>query len=146
LNKGRNIPPRVRSRAQALGLALAARCAPRPVGSCPPRLRLAMPEGAYKFSWCVAVHPSLRLTPRAETPTSASSPPAITARARPPWPALPVDPQPRPSPWMASPRGCEAFQSLSRVYVQGPRCKDRAEIKSVTHVNSSSRAWFKRLG
>jgi hypothetical protein len=29
-------------------------------------------------------------------------------------PALPVDPQPRPSPWTASPRGCEAFPSLSR--------------------------------
>jgi hypothetical protein len=89
--------------------------APRMVGSCPPHLHPAMPEGAYKCPWCAAVHSSLRLTPRAETPTPASSPPpAITARARPPWPTLPVDPQPRPNPWTASPRGGEAFPSLSR--------------------------------
>jgi hypothetical protein len=40
--------------------------------------------------------------------------PATTTRARPPWPAFPVDSQPRPSPWTASPRGYEAFPSLSR--------------------------------
>jgi hypothetical protein len=85
------------------------------VGSYPPRLRPAMPEGTYKCPWCAAVHPSLRLTPRAETPTPASSAPlTITARARPPWPALLVDPQPHPSPWTASLRGYEALPSLSR--------------------------------
>jgi hypothetical protein len=88
---------------------------PHTVGSCPPCLRPAMPEGTYKCPWCAAVHRSLLLTPRAETPTPVSSAlPAITARARPPWPALPVDPQPRPSPWTASPRGWEDFPSLSR--------------------------------
>jgi hypothetical protein len=47
-----------------------------------PRLRPAMPEGAYKYPGCATVCPSLRLTPRARTPTPASSPlPAITARA-----------------------------------------------------------------
>jgi hypothetical protein len=36
--------------------------------------------------WCATVHPSPRLTPRAETPTPVSSvPPAIAARARPLW-------------------------------------------------------------
>jgi hypothetical protein len=89
--------------------------APRTVGAWPSRLRPSMPEGAYKYLWCAAYLPSLRLTPRVETPTPASSPPpAIPARARPPWPALPDDPQPRPSPWTASPKGCEAFPSLSR--------------------------------
>jgi hypothetical protein len=55
---------------------------PRTVGSCPPRLRPAMPEGAYKYLGCTTVCSSLCLTPRARTPTPASSPPpAITARA-----------------------------------------------------------------
>jgi hypothetical protein len=80
LNSGRITLPRVRSRAQALGRALAALCVRAAHDR---RLRLAMPEGAYKCPWCAAVRSSLRLTPRAETPTSASSPPpAITARAR----------------------------------------------------------------
>jgi hypothetical protein len=56
--------------------------APCTVGFCPPRLRPAMSEGAYKYPGCATVCPSLRLTPRARTPTPASSPPpAITARA-----------------------------------------------------------------
>jgi hypothetical protein len=37
--------------------------APSTVGSFPPCMRLAVPEGAYKSPWCAAVHPSLRLTP-----------------------------------------------------------------------------------
>jgi hypothetical protein len=41
-------------------------------------------------------------------------PPAITARARPSWPAPSVEPQPRPSPWTASPWSREASPSLSR--------------------------------
>jgi hypothetical protein len=41
-------------------------------------------------------------------------PPATTARAWPPWPALSINPQLRLSPWTAFPRGCEAFLGLSR--------------------------------
>jgi hypothetical protein len=88
---------------------------PRTVGSCPPRLRPAMPEGAYKCPWCTVIHSSLRLTPRAKTPTPTNSaPPAIIAQARPSWPAHPINPQPCPSPWTASPRGYKAFPSLSQ--------------------------------
>jgi hypothetical protein len=89
--------------------------APCTVGPCPPRLCPAMPKGAYKYLGCATVCSSLRLTPRAKTPTPASSPPpAITARAKPPWTALPDDPKPRPSHWTASPWSGEAFPSLSR--------------------------------
>ena len=84
LNKGRNTPPRVRWRAQALDRALAALYARTAHG------RLLSPAPApshargrlYKYPGCATVCPSLRLTPRARTPTPASSPPpAITARA-----------------------------------------------------------------
>jgi hypothetical protein len=55
-------------------------CALRMVGSCPPRLHPAMPEGAYKYLGCAMVCSSLRLTHRAKAPTPASSPPpTITA-------------------------------------------------------------------
>jgi hypothetical protein len=106
---------------------------PRTVGSYPPRLCPAMPEGAYKCPWCVAVHSSLRLTPRAETPTPASSaPPAITAQARPPWPALPIDPQPCPSHWTASPRDCKDFPSLSQD-IASPEKQARPHRTSADH-------------
>jgi hypothetical protein len=39
---------------------------PRTVGSYPPRLRPAMPEGAYKYLECATVCYSHRLTPRAK--------------------------------------------------------------------------------
>jgi hypothetical protein len=52
------VSPRVRSRAQVLGRALAALCARAAHGRLlPPRLCPAMPEGAYKSPWCAAVHP-----------------------------------------------------------------------------------------
>jgi hypothetical protein len=41
-------------------------------------------------------------------------PPAITAQARPLWPVFSVNPQPHPSPWIASSRACGASPSLSR--------------------------------
>jgi hypothetical protein len=41
-------------------------------------------------------------------------PPAISAQARPSWPAFSVEPQPRPSPWITSQWSREASPSLSR--------------------------------
>jgi hypothetical protein len=61
------------------------------------------------------LHSTLALTVPAQSLAPASSvPPPSHPSARPPWPALPDDPQPRPSPWTASPRNEEAFPSLSR--------------------------------
>jgi hypothetical protein len=116
--------------------------APCTRSSCPPCLRPAMPEGAYKYLGCATVCSSLRLTPRAKTPTPASSPPpAITARARPPWPALPDDPKPRPSHWTASPWSSKAFPSLSRG-IASPEKQNRPRRTSVAR----SRAWTEQSG
>jgi hypothetical protein len=105
-------------------------CAPRTVGFYPPCP--SMPEGAYKCPWCATVHPSHRLTPRVKIPTPArSASPAITTRARSPWLALPVDPHPRPSPWTASPRGCEAFPRSSRD-IASPEKRARPRWTSAT--------------
>jgi hypothetical protein len=82
----------------------------------PARLRLA---AAYKCPEALAVFtcaPKAPLEPViTEVRRERQAPPsASTARARPSWPALSVDPQPRPSPWTAFPRGCESFPSFSR--------------------------------
>jgi hypothetical protein len=82
----------------------------------PARLRLAP---AYKCPNALAVFTCAPKAPPEPVITGVrherqAPPPATTARARPPWLALSVDPHPRSSPWTAFPRGCEAFPSLSR--------------------------------
>jgi hypothetical protein len=83
----------------------------------PTLLRLALaykcPPEAFAICTCAPKAPPEPEITRVRRGKQAPPPP-ITARARPPWPAFPVDPQPRPSPWTASPRGCEDFPSLSR--------------------------------
>jgi serralysin len=116
LNKSRNKPPRVQpllapEHARAPGPVCPHRAMPDPVPS-PEPMPIKQPKGSAVLPRTPSVLPKPEfagLSPEHDAP-----PPAITARARPPWPALPIDPQPRPSPWTASPRGYEAFPSLSR--------------------------------
>jgi hypothetical protein len=70
-----------------------------------------------------------------------SPPPAITAQARPLWPAPSVDPQPRPSPWTASPWSREASPSLSRG-IASPERRIHPRRTSVAR----RRAWTKQFG
>jgi hypothetical protein len=60
-------------------------------------------------------------------------PPAISARARPSWPAPSVDPQPRPSPWITSPWSREVSPSLSRG-IASPKRLIHPRRTSVTRV------------
>jgi hypothetical protein len=81
----------------------------------PARLRLAP---GYKCHKAIAVFTRAPKLPPKPVVTGVhcerqAPPPATTARARPPWPAFSIDPQPRSSPWTASSRVLEAFPSLS---------------------------------
>jgi hypothetical protein len=138
LNSGRITLPRVRSSAQALDRAMVAPCARATHG----RHLSSVPAPSHACLWCATVCSSLCRTPRAKTPAPASSPPpAIPAQARPSWPALPDDPQPRPSPWTASLRGGEAFPSLSRG-IASPEKRARPHRTSADR----HRAWTRSLG
>jgi hypothetical protein len=105
----------------------------------PARLRHAL---AYKCPQGLSCLPSRTLTParasaHRSSPRKASATARHHSRAWPPWPAFSVDLQPRPSPWTTSPRGHEAFPSLSR----GP-----APLKQRARLGQSStarhRAWI----
>jgi hypothetical protein len=117
LNSGRSKEPRARRRVRpaVCGLATAAR-APRvvaPPRASAPRPRLWMPPEALAV--CTRgprASPEIEIT--GVSRGKQAPPPAIFARAWPLWPAPSVHPQPRPSPWTASPWSREASPSLSR--------------------------------
>jgi hypothetical protein len=86
-------------------------CAPRTIGACAqpcPRAPISAP-GAQQSARHFASRPEQKLQLR----RALHRPPSLPEHGC-TWPALSDDPQPRPSPWMASLRGGEAFPSLSR--------------------------------
>jgi hypothetical protein len=127
LNMSRSKPPRARPRlARQYTLD-------RAPASSHARSRVCARAHAYKVPQGLDRTPSHAIT-RARAWDHWSSPlrASTTARTRPPWPAIPVDPQPRLNPWTASSRGCEAFPSLN----QGPALLeqwDRPHWTSAAH-------------
>jgi hypothetical protein len=115
-------------------------------GSACPRARSIRPTRlflapAYKCPQGLSRLPSRTLSPvRASGHRSSPRKASATARhhcpSTPPWPAFSIDPQPRLSPWIASPRGREAFPSLSRGPAP-PEQRARPHRTSAAHC----RAW-----
>jgi hypothetical protein len=132
LNLGRITLPRVRSRAQALGRALAALCARTVHGRLlSPRLRPAMPKGTYKYLGCAIVCPSLCLMPEQELQLRrALLRPPSPPEPRPPRPAPPSHFQVAPVTRLASLVAREAFQVLGPSRTS-PETRDRPRQTSV---------------
>jgi hypothetical protein len=101
--------------------------APHTVGPCPPRLRPAMPEGAYKYPECATVCPSLRFTARA--PRGLLHPPPLP-EPWPPWLAPSSHFKVAPVARLASPVAREAFQVLGPGRAS-PETQDRPRRTSI---------------
>jgi hypothetical protein len=144
LNSGRSKEPRARRcvRPAERGLAAAAR-APRvvasPRASAPHPLPISTPGALVVCTRAPKAPPEPKIT--GVRRGQRAPPPAITTRARPWWPVLSVDPQPHPSPWIASPRGCEASPSLSRGIPSPERRIHPRRTLAIHH-----RAWAKQSG
>jgi hypothetical protein len=117
LNAGRSKEPRaqclVRPAERGLAAAVRALSRGRPVPCvCVSPLPIKCPKAVAVFTCALKAPPELVIT--GVRRDRQAPPPATNARARPLWPAFSADPHPRPSPWTAFSRGCEAFPSLSR--------------------------------